>query len=173
LSDRNSKVLGLSRTILRTLRVLNLILGLIVVVAFPASFIFEPVLREYYSNQGSRMDASTIIPSLRLMFVLGVAVLAASHILLSRLLAIVETVRAGDPFVPENAARLKTIAWCMLVSQLVHLAFGVMAAKLRDAGADIDWTFSGSGWVAVMLLFVLARVFEEGTRMRADLETMV
>ena len=109
----------------------------------------------------------------RLLFVLDVPMVAASHVLLSRLLAIVETVRAGDPFVPENAARLRTIAWCMLVHQLLQLTFGVMAANLRAAGADVDWTFSMSGWVAVVLLFVLARVFEEGTRIRAELEAMI
>jgi hypothetical protein len=30
-----------------------------------------------------------------------------------------------------------------------------------------------TGWVAVVLLFVLARVFEEGALMREDLETMI
>jgi hypothetical protein len=80
----------------------------------------------------------------------------------------------GDPFVPENAARLQTIAWCVLALQLLHLTFGVMAATVNAAGSNVDWKFSGlTGWLAVVLLFVLARVFEEGTQMREDLERMI
>ncbi len=98
---------------------------------------------------------------------------AAVHVVLSRLLAVVETVRSGDPFVPENAARLQTIAWCVLATQLLDLTFGMMAATMNAAGSRIDWKFSVTGWVAVVLLFVLARVFEEGTLMREDLEKMI
>ena len=77
-----------------------------------------------------------------------------------------ETVRSGDPFLPQNAARLKTIAWCVLVTQLLELAFGLLAGAMNAAGSNIDWHFSTTGWVAVVLLFVLAKVFEEGTLIR-------
>jgi hypothetical protein len=40
-------------------------------------------------------------------------------------------------------------------------------------GMRLDGGFSGTLWAAVLLLFVLARVFEEGSRMRADLEGTV
>lgn len=38
---------------------------------------------------------------------------------------------------------------------------------------DIDWTFSFTPWIAVLLLFVLARVFAHGAQMREDLEGTV
>jgi hypothetical protein len=44
---------------------------------------------------------------------------------------------------------------------------------MNAAGSNIPWSFSLTGWVALTLLFVLARVFEEGTRIRTDLEAMV
>ncbi|HWT12424.1 MAG TPA: hypothetical protein VN231_06700 [Allosphingosinicella sp.] len=68
---------------------------------------------------------------------------------------------------------MKTIAWCQLGIQLFDLACGVMVAVMNAAGSNMDWSFSATGWVAVVLLFVLARVFEEGTRIRADLEAMI
>jgi hypothetical protein len=37
----------------------------------------------------------------------------------------------------------------------------------------MNWTFSVTRWIAVLLLFVLARVFEQGARMREDLEGTV
>jgi hypothetical protein len=52
---------------------------------------------------------------------------------------------------------------------------GVIAARTRSAvqELDINWSFSITPWLAVLLLFVLARVFEHGARMRAELEGTV
>lgn len=166
-------VLGASRTLLRIMRALNLITGALLIGSFLASFIFEPVFRDFFSKQPPRIDPALLMPVLRIWMLLTAPIIAAVHVQLSRLLAMVETVRAGDPFVSENAARLKTIAWCMLAIQLFDLTSGVMAATMNAAGSNIDWSFSLTGWVAVALLFVLTRVFEEGTRIRADLEAMI
>jgi hypothetical protein len=143
------------------------------VVAIPASFLFEPQFFHFFSKRPPRIDPAWLVPALRIWIVLALLMVAAVHMFLARLLAVVETVRAGDPFVPENAARLKTIAWCVLATQLLHLTFGMLAATMNAAGSNIDWKFSVTGWLAVVLLFVLARVFEEGTLMRKELETMI
>ena len=168
-----SKVLGLSRALLRLARVLNLFTGALLVACLLASFVFEPAFREFFTKQPPRIDAGLLLPILRVWMLLAIPAIAAMHILLSRLLDMVGTVRAGDPFVPDNAVRMKTFAWCVLGLQLFDLACGAMAAAMNAAGSDIDWTFSATGWVAVALLFVLAQVFEQGTRIRADLEAMV
>lgn len=165
--------LSASRILLRILRVFNLFMGISLVLALPASVLFEPQFLEFFSKRPPRIDPTWLVPVLRIWIVLTLPMVAAVHVLLSRLLAVVETVRSGDPFVPENAARLKTIAWCVLATQLLDLTNGVMAATLNAAGSNVDWKFSVTGWVAVVLLFVLARVFEEGTRMREDLGTMI
>ena len=159
--------------LLLILRVLNLLTGIALVAALVASFLFEPAFREFFSKQPPRIDPGLLMPVLRIWMVLAVPAIAAVHVSLTRLLEMVGTVRAGDPFVPENAVRMKTIAWCMLGLQLFDLACGAMAAAMNAAGSNIDWSFSPTGWVGVVLLFVLARVFEEGTRIRADLEAMI
>jgi hypothetical protein len=112
-------------------------------VAIPASFLFEPLFLEFFSKQPPRIDPTWLVPVLRIWIVLALPMIAAVHVLLSRLLAVVETVRSGDPFVPENAARLKTMAWCVLAIQLLHLTFGALAAALNAAGSNVEWTFSG------------------------------
>lgn len=169
-----SSALSAARILLAILRAFNLVTGVMLVVAFPASFLFEPLFLEFFTKQPPRIDPTWLLPVLRIWLVLALAMVAAVHVLLSRLLDMVETVRSGDPFVPENAVRLTTIAWCVLALQLLHLIFGVMAAGMNAAGSNIEWKFSGlTGWVAVVLLFVLARVFEEGTHMREDLKTMI
>lgn len=106
---------------------------------------------------------------------LGLAVIPLNYAVLTRLLAIVETVREGDPFVAANASRLQTIAWVLLTLQLVSLVIAAIARSVAIPGRplDLDAGFSINGWLAVLLTFLLARVFAEGTRMRDDLEGTV
>jgi hypothetical protein len=165
--------LGLSRTLLRLFRVLNLGVGAMLLAGFLASFLFEPLFRDFFTIHPERARPGMLMAVLRTWMLISVPVVAAVHIMLSRLLAMIETLRAGDPFVPENAVRMKTIAWCLLGVQLFNLVCGVMAAAMNAAGSRIEWSFSATGWLAVVLLFVLARVFEEGTRIRTDLEAMI
>ena len=94
---------------------------------------------------------------------------------LKRLLAIVGTVRAGDPFVAANAQRLQVIAWLLFAVQCsASSSAGSPGASRRAAHPiDVDAGFSINGWLAVLLTFLLARVFAEGARMRDDLEGTV
>lgn len=166
-------LLGFSRMLLTLARVFNLALAAGFIAMLLASFVLEPAFRDYYSRRPA-LDPDVILPVLRIWVVVALPMFASVHVMLSRLLEMIGTVRAGDPFVPENAARMKTIAWCLLAVQLFDLSCGLFVGILSRAGADIgDWDPKLSGWVAVLLLFVLARVFEEGARIRADLEAMV
>src|SRR5690349_7812999 len=79
--------------------------------------------------------------------------------------AIVRTVRSGDPFVSANAQRLQAIAWTLLALQLLSLVVGAIARSVSAIAppVHIDAGFSIAGWLAVLLTFLLARVFAEGT----------
>src|SRR5258706_16280677 len=50
-------------------------------------------------------DAERLVMGLRAVAVLGLATIPLNYVLLKRLLAIVETVREGDPFVAPNPSR--------------------------------------------------------------------
>ena len=120
-------------------------------------------------------DTDRLIFGLRAIAVLGLATVPLNYAGLKRLLAIVETVRSGDPFVAANAQRLQTIAWLLLALQLFSLVIGAIGRAVSSPAhpVDIDAGFSINGWLAVLLAFLLARVFAEGTRMRDDLEGTV
>ena len=120
-------------------------------------------------------DADQLIMGLRAIAALGLAGIPLNYAVLKRLLAIVETVRAGDPFVAENALRLQAIAWTLLALQLLSLTIGaiVKAVSTPAHPLHIQAGFSISGWLAVLLTFLLARVFAEGTLMREDLRGTV
>jgi len=87
----------------------------------------------------------------------------------------VETVRAGDPFVASNAERLRAIAWTLLALQLLSIVIGAIGKAVSTPAhpVHLDAGFSINGWLAVLLTFLLARVFAEGTLMRDDLDGTV
>ncbi|HET6763796.1 MAG TPA: DUF2975 domain-containing protein [Longimicrobiaceae bacterium] len=168
--NRYPDALPVTRRVLKLLIRLNQVWGAAILVLLIASLVSE---REVMTALGVRPTAPNhgLVMVMRLIMVIGIAAAPITHAVLARLLAIVETVAGGDPFVAENAARLKGIAWALVGLELLHLAVGVVAAWLAGAGAriDLNWSFSVTGWLAVLLLFVLARVFEQGSHMRADL----
>ena len=120
-------------------------------------------------------EAERLVMGLRAIAVLGLAGFPLNIVVFKRLLAIVETVRAGDPFVAANASRLRSIAWALLALQLLSLVVGAIVKAISTPAhpLHIQAGFSINGWLAVLLTFLLARVFAEGTRMRDDLEGTV
>jgi len=120
-------------------------------------------------------EAERLILGLHAIALIGLAAIPLNYVVLKRLLTIVETVRAGDPFVAANASRLRAIAWALLALQLLSLVIGAIAKTVSTPAhpLDLDAGFSINGWLAVLLTFLLARVFAEGTLMREDLEGTV
>jgi hypothetical protein len=118
---------------------------------------------------------SMLFLGMRLIMVIGICSVPIAHLVLTRLLAIVETVKVGNPFVMANAVRLKTIAWAILGLEMMHFTVGAIVEGVSTAAAPLDISsgFSLTRWLTVLLLFVLARVFEQGARMREDLEGTV
>lgn len=164
--------LALSRRVLRALITLNLLMGAFILALLIASLVSEAWVMKAL---GAGQDNSTLFLGMRLIMVMGIGAVPVVHFVLTRLLAIVDTVRDGNPFVVANAARLQGIAWAVLALELMHFAIGIIATRVSTAAVplNISWGFSLTRWLAVLLLFVLARVFEQGARMREDLEGTV
>ena len=162
--------LSLSRRVLRALVPLNLLAGALILALLVTSLVAPAWLTTALGGRLS--DASqTLVLGMRAIMLIGLASVPLTHVVLSRLLAIVETVRDGDPFVAENAARLQRIAWSVLGLAVLHVGVMSIATSISTPSfpVDIKWRFETTRWVTVLLLFVLARVFEHGTRMREDL----
>ena len=166
--------LPMAYVFIRILIVLNwlvgaCILGLLIATIIAEQWTFSAL------GIGSASGIPQAIAGLRAVAVLGLVSIPLNFMVLKRLLAIVVTVRQGDPFVAENAYRLNAIAWALLGLQLISLAIGAIGKAISTPHhpLHLDAGFSTSGWLAVILTFVLARVFTEGTLMRQDLEGTV
>ena len=167
--------LTLSRRVLRVLIKLNLLMGALILVLLIASLIAESWVMRALGVRPVPGSNSMLFLGMRLIMVIGICSVPIAHLVLTRLLAIVETVKVGNPFVMANAVRLKTIAWAILGLELMHFTVGAIAEGVSTAAAPLNISsgFSLTRWLTVLLLFVLARVFEQGARMREDLEGTV
>lgn len=169
----SSAALPIATVILRILIISNWLYGaaiLVLLVAMPTERWILTSLRLSPSPEADR-----IIFGLRAIAVIGLFAVPLNHVVLKRLRAMVNTVRAGDPFVASNAGRLQAIAWALLALQLLSLLVGAIARTIStpEHPLHLDAGFSVAGWLAVLLTFVLARVFRLGTDMREELEGTV
>jgi hypothetical protein len=169
----SSAALPIAHVVLRILIVLNWVGG----AAILALLVVMPNERWIMTafKLSPSPDAARLVMGMRAIAALGLAAIPLNYVVLQRLLAIVETVRAGDPFVAANAFRLQAIAWALLALQLLSLTIGAIAKAVSTPAHPLHLQagFSISGWLAVLLTFLLARVFAEGTVMREDLEGTV
>lgn len=87
---------------------------------------------------------------------------------------IIASVCDGDPFIPGNADRLNRIGWLLLGTQLLALiGMSISAVEALAQEWNFAEQFSFEGLFAVVLVFILARIFRHGTALREDLEGTV
>src|SRR5215211_2144203 len=149
MSRSSADTLAITRRVLGALIKLNLLMGFGIVVLLSASLVApEWVVRALGARPAA--DYSALILGMRLIMVIGIFGVPVTQIVLTRLLTIVETVRLGNPFVSENAARLQTIAWAVLALEVMHLVVGAVAASASSVAQplDIGWNFSVTRWLA-------------------------
>ncbi len=165
-----TSALAVARPIIQGLTVLNIIYAVAIVLLLVASFLMPG-----WPERALGFDIVSKYPQvplgLRAIVVLGVIGAVLVHTILRRLLAIVDTVRNGDPFIVDNARRLEKIAWSVLALEVLRLIVMAIAAAVWEPGRLGGFTFAP--WLAVLMLFVLSGVFAHGARMRADLEGTV
>ena len=171
---QSPNVLAFTEQVLKGLMVLNALYALAIGALLVATLVAPGLLfRALVGLQGA--GSWELHAALRCVVVIGLVGAYVVHRVLRELQAIVHTVRGGDPFVGDNARRLHAIAWWVLAGEGLRLLVGgiVWSVTRYVQPLHMHVGFSLAPWLTVLLLFVLARVFEEGARMRADLEGTV
>src|ERR1041384_7303275 len=118
-SASSSAALPIAYVVLRILVIVNWIGGALILALLVVMPNEQWIMSAFKLSPSP--DADRVVMGLRAIAVLGIAVVPLNHALLKRLLAIVDTVRAGDPFIPANAGRLQVIAWVLLALQILSL----------------------------------------------------
>ena len=170
---RGNALMTSSDLVLRGLRWLNAGYALCIALLVSASLINQPWFFRALGAMAVGADGDRRVLALRAIVVIGIAAAAIAHVVLTHLLAMVRSVRAGDPFVRDNARRLQAMAWCVLAVEGLH---AVVVTVVRYASTTDVPLHIGDGellratpLLATLMLFVLARVFEHGTRLRDDI----
>lgn len=172
--DRSSAALPVAFAGLRALTWLNWLFGAAILALLLGTLVDERWMIDALGIAQSS-DPRSMMIGMRGIALLGLGVAFCNYVILKLLIAIVDTVRIGDPFVTANSRRLGHIAWSLLALQLLSLAVAGIAKVISTAEHPLvlDAGFSPIGWMAVVLIFVLSRVFAEGTSMREELEGTV
>ena len=157
----------------RIVRVGRVVNGLFFV-ALAAGLIGTWAAPSFYHNMLIRADPAVDITDalvgVRLLMLVGVAMTIATDRLLVPLREIMASARRGDPFNPTNASRLRRIGWALLALQLLDLPCTLLAEWWPSLGSAAPaGGVSVGGWLATLMVFVLARVFVTGSLMRDDL----
>src|SRR5437016_7135062 len=108
----SSAALPIAYVVLRILIVVNWLMGAAILALLVATPNEQWIMAAFKLSPSP--DAERLIMGLRAVAVLGLVATPLHYVVLKRLLAMVETVRAGDPFVAANADRLQAIAWALL-----------------------------------------------------------
>ena len=168
-----SPALPIARGLLQLLVIINWLWAAAIIVLLVVMPNREWILSAF--DLAPSIEADRLVLALRAAAVLGLVTIPLNYRILTRLIAMVDSVRSGDPFVAANAGRLQTIAWSLLALQLLGIAIGAIGKAISTPAhpVDLDAGFSLNGWLAVLLTFILARVFAAGTAMRDDLEGTV
>src|SRR3954447_7914312 len=159
---------------LRVLLVLNWIFGALIFALLAISFQAEEWTWRAL-GVGAVAGHEGVVAGMRAIMVIGIAGTPITWVVFSRLLRIIESVRTGEPFTVDNAGRLRTVAWALFGLELLHICVVAIASAVstKEVPLHISGDFDLTGWLAILLLFVLAQVFLEGTRIREDLEGTV
>lgn len=104
---------------------------------------------------------------------------AAMFVFFGKMRTLIESAIKGDPFIPDNARRLNAMAWLLLSSQVLTVIVGelrVIGFSIIDPQSENTLDIRPNdlaGFLIVLVLFILARVFRHGAAMREDLEGTV
>ncbi|MEE9273477.1 MAG: DUF2975 domain-containing protein [Robiginitomaculum sp.] len=136
--------------------------------------LFIVALLAHFGVKSTQSVFNSVSPFTIIFFCIGAFVaIGALLIIIKQLRRICHTLLLGDPFVPENARRLRIIWIAVAVAEAFRLLSGVIiphvhkttqAAKVSTVTLEPRFYV----WFLVLALMVLAEVFREGTRLRYE-----
>lgn len=148
------------------------IAGAAMLIALPAVIIFrDRIVAELAPHNA---PPEVVWAMVALIFLAGIAVILGFYFF-RHLRRIIGTVGEGDPFVPINAERLRAMGWITVAVHILGIPMAALSGWIESVTdnyrAAVEVPFSGL--LLAVVLFVLARVFRQGTRMRDELEGTV
>lgn len=173
---RRDPLLTSARAVITLLMGLLVLAGVGALIGAPTMLAFKSsLLAEIARHSGHPVPEHVVIEIVGAVAL--VAVLAGLAFRFLHLLRrIIDSVALGNSFAMANADRLTQMGWITVLFQVVSIPMGALSHFVDlTVGGDgrPNMGLSITGVLMAMLLFILARVFREGARMREDLEGTV
>lgn len=176
--------------ILKSARALLGFFGWAVILGGVAAFIGLPILAIFSQDILTQLSevyverpSVEVLWSIAGLLIVLMAILLLSYFTIDRLKKIVGSVSDGDPFTQMNGVRLRGMGVAILIIQILTIALGAvfglvfsLLGEMKDGKEDtmhMDFSISLSGILLVLLLILLARVFDRGAEMREELDGTV
>lgn len=122
------------------------------------------------AKSSSPESAAITLQTMQGLALLIIPTTYAAHRIFVAILSILETAKLGNPFVATNAVLLRSIGWALLAIQILDVAAGLLVIRFSEATGEYwGWSLAVTGWLAAALMFVLAKIFEQGAAMRDEL----
>jgi hypothetical protein len=145
-----------------------------------AILIFQPLTSGIVNITVDSVKASAVSdlfdkpPALAGLTFIIAAYIGVLIVVLNRLRRVFETLILGDPFRPQNVARLRVVGFALIglevLGYIVHLVTDMFVPG-RAHGFSLSVNLTG--WFAILVVFVLAEVFREGARLRQDADLTI
>lgn len=171
-------MLKVTKRIIKGANILNWITGVTTAIALCIIFLspdyFESIIsysEDYPQYNNEQIQTLYLID--KLDFTIVVITVPLIHIIFTCLVNMIEDLNAGVIFSEQNADRLKFIGWSLLFVQMTDIIYGWFYFKwLFTFEHEYGWQpgLNLIGWFAVLLIFILAKIFQQGASMRDDLE---
>lgn len=145
------------------------VLAVFIIVFLTASLALagvEPLKNQLFTEIN---PVAVIVSSMSMIIGVG-----AFLIILKQLRAICQTLVIGDPFVPQNAQRLRIIWIAVAAAEVLRLLSGFFLSSLMTNGIAaqnntvVSLDLRISVWFLVFAFIIFAEVFREGTRLRQE-----
>jgi hypothetical protein len=161
-------------SLLKALNILNWTFAVVFLAMFGLTLLFGDKFLHALEQRFSGDTAQLMLQSSQWIFLLTLPVVYAAHRIFSAMRTIVISAIDGDPFIPSNAALLRIVGWALLAIQILDLASGIIMVRLSEATGEYwGWSPALTGWLAALLMFLLASIFDRGAAMRDELEGTV
>ena len=157
-------------------------IGVLAIALLAIPFTYQAILAgmaEMFVNP----PAAEVLGMIALLFVLVVIIALLTLFAIDRLRRIVDSVSEGNPFTRINGTRLRGIGIAAFVIQIITFCGGLLSIGLitmlgepkpgTDFDASINVSIPVTGILLVLLLILLARVFDRGAAMQDELDGTV
>jgi hypothetical protein len=166
---KRDPLLAAARLALAGAMVVTALLTAAFVIATPAVLIMNESVMDLLARNGGPPETIWAVIS---VIALSGILAGLGFFFFRDLYRIVGSVEGGDAFAPVNARRLQSMGWISVAVHVLGIPLAMTSRWLEQIfhRPHDSFEFSYFGILLALVLFVIARVFREGTRLRDELD---